>query len=254
VLAATFLLSAAGLGLAATDVPAVGLAMTPLLGLSWISVLTALNVTAQSVLPNWVRGRGLALYLTVFSGAMALGSLAWGQIAQSTSTQSSLAIAALLGALVALVAARVPLPAGEDDLSPSMHWPEPAAAMPMAADAGPVMVTVEYRIAAEDAAAFASAIQALGTTRRRDGAYAWGVFQDTELPERHLEYFIVESWMEHLRQHRRVSRADEALQATILALHKGPGRPQISHMIALGKGPAAAGGTGGGLDHPKHLI
>jgi hypothetical protein len=54
-------------------------------------VLTLLNVTAQAVLPNWVRGRGLALYLMTFSGAMALGSLAWGQLAQMTSTQSSLA-------------------------------------------------------------------------------------------------------------------------------------------------------------------
>jgi hypothetical protein len=66
-------------------------------------VLTSLNVTAQSVLPDWVRGRGLALYLMTFSGAMALGSLAWGQVAQLTSTQSSLAAAALLGALTAFI-------------------------------------------------------------------------------------------------------------------------------------------------------
>jgi quinol monooxygenase YgiN len=138
---------------------------------------------------------------------------------------------------------RLPLPAGEDDLSPSLHWPEPVAAAAMAANAGPVMVTVEYRIPPENAAAFKPAIQALGVTRRRDGAYAWGVFQDTEVPDRHLEYFIVESWVEHLRQHQRVSRADEALQDSVRALHKGVRPPQTSHMIALGMTGSIAAGT-----------
>jgi hypothetical protein len=244
---ATLLLSAAALGLASTDLKPVALAMMPLLGISWITVLTSLNVTAQSVLPDWVRGRGLALYLMTFSGAMALGSLAWGQVAQLTSTQSSLAAAALLGALTAFIAARMPLPAGEDDLSPSMQWPEPVVSAAMGADAGPAMVTIEYQIPRERAAAFARAIQPLGVSRRRDGAYAWGVFQDTEFPERHLEYFIVESWMEHLRQHERFSRADAALQASVIALHVGKRPPLISHMIAIRQGatfePAAAHDT-----------
>ena len=48
------------------------------LGLGWIIALTTLNGVAQAVLPNWVRGRGLAIYLMVFNGAMAGGSLAWG--------------------------------------------------------------------------------------------------------------------------------------------------------------------------------
>jgi quinol monooxygenase YgiN len=167
---------------------------------------------------------------------MTFGSLVWGQAAQLTSTRFSLAAAASLGALVALLAARARLPVGEDDLSPAMHWPQPAAAAAMPADAGPVMVTVEYRIAPHDAAAFERAVQALGVTRRRDGAYAWGVFQDTEDPELFLEYFIVQSWVEHMRQHERISRADEALQAKVRELHKGTEPPQTSHLIALGQG------------------
>ncbi len=244
---ATLLLCAGGLGLGSTDSKAFALAMMPLLGLSWIAVLTSLNVTAQSVLPNWVRGRGLALYLTVFSGAMALGSLTWGQVAQVTSTQTSLAAAAMLGALVSLAAIRFPLPKGEDDLDPSLHWPEPAAAAAMPPDAGPVMVTIEYRVRPENAAAFGIAIEALGATRRRDGAYAWGIFQDTEEPERLLEYFIVESWIEHMRQHQRVSRADEALQAVVGALHEGARPPRTSHLVSLGTratGPRRVGGPG----------
>lgn len=38
-----------------------------LAGASWIMVLSTLNVSAQSSLPDWVRARGLALFITVFS-------------------------------------------------------------------------------------------------------------------------------------------------------------------------------------------
>jgi MFS family permease len=59
------------------------LVLLPLLGAAWIIALTTLNGTAQAILPNWVRGRALAVYLTVFNGAMALGSLGWGAAAEA---------------------------------------------------------------------------------------------------------------------------------------------------------------------------
>jgi predicted MFS family arabinose efflux permease len=124
VLAATLLLSAAGMALAFTDDQTVALILLPVLGLAWVTVLTSLNVTVQAILPAWVRGRGLAFYLTVFFGAMAGGSLVWGQAAQLSSTQTSLGLAALLGAVVAIATLGLPLPTGEDDLSPSHHWPD----------------------------------------------------------------------------------------------------------------------------------
>jgi MFS family permease len=239
VLAATLLLSAVSAGLAATHAKAMALALMPLLGLAWIAVLTTLNVTAQSILPNWVRGRGLALYLTVFFGSMTAGSIVWGQVAQLTSTQASLAIAAACGAGAALLARFLPLPKGDEDLTPSMHWPEPVAA-PAAGDAGPVMVMIEYRVPARNVDAFHAAVEALGVTRRRDGAFAWGVYRDTEAPSRFVEYFLVESWTEHMRQHERVSHADRALQEAVRALHDDPAPPRVSHLLACA--PRAARG------------
>ena len=47
-------------------------------GFGWICALATLNVSAQAALPEWVRGRGLAIYVTVFFGMMSLGSLIWG--------------------------------------------------------------------------------------------------------------------------------------------------------------------------------
>ncbi len=65
------------------------------LGGAWITALTTLNGAAQAVLPNWVRGRGLAVYLTVFNGAMTAGSLGWGAVGEAVGIQTTLLIGAV---------------------------------------------------------------------------------------------------------------------------------------------------------------
>ena len=45
------------------------------------------------------------------------------------------------------------------------------------------MITVEYRISGSKRQAFLAALEKLSHERRRDGAYAWGVFEDTAKPE-----------------------------------------------------------------------
>jgi MFS family permease len=208
-------------------------ALLLLLGLGWIVALTTLNSVAQSILPNWVRGRGLAVYLTVFNGAMAAGSLGWGLVAQAVGVPWTLVAGAVGLVLTGLLFHRVKLPKGEADLQPSNHWPEPLLAEPIAHDRGPVMIQVEYRILKEDHAAFLEVMKRLSLERRRDGAYAWGLHEHTGDPERVMEWFLVESWAEHLRQHHRVSHADADLQAEALRYHQGEGRPEVHHFLAL---------------------
>ncbi len=203
------------------------------LGGGWIIALTTLNGTVQAILPNWVRGRGLAVYLMVFSGASAAGSLGWGLVAQHAGLPVTLLVGAAGLAVAALLMHRITLPAGEADLQASNHWPEPVLAAPVAHDRGPGVVQVEYRIRAEDRAAFLYAMQAVAEERRRDGAYAWGVAEHTGEPERVIEWFLVESWAEHLRQHQRVSKANADLQAQALHFHVGPGRPVVHHFLAM---------------------
>ena len=216
-------------------------------GLAWIAVLTLLNASAQSVLPNWVRGRGLALYLTVFFGSMTLGSFVWGSVASAASIQIALMVAAAATALLALLAHRWSLPEQEADLTPSMHWPEPALPEGTSSDAGPVMVRIVYNIAPERHEAFRRVMTDLGHIRRRDGAYAWGLMFNSEQREEVSEWFLVESWEEHLRQHRRIAKADRDVQARAVAFHQGPQPPRVEHHIDLAfsslpaPGPAAAG-------------
>jgi MFS family permease len=106
------------------------------LGAAWITVLTTLNATTQSVLPNWVRGRGLAVYLMVFNGAMALGSIGWGVLAEVIGVPATLLTGASGLSVAALIAKRSPLPLGEADLKPSNHWPEPLVSEAVQGDAG----------------------------------------------------------------------------------------------------------------------
>ena len=207
--------------------------MLVLLGMGWITALTTFNGVAQAILPNWVRGRGLAVYLMVFNGAMAAGSLGWGLVAREIGVPYALVASATGLVIVALLFHRARLPVGEADLQASNHWPEPLVSAPVANDRGPVLIQVEYRIRQEDRPAFLDAMRRLSQERLRDGAYAWGVVEHTGDPERVVEWFFVESWAEHLRQHHRVSHADADLQAEALRFHTGADKPQVHHFLAL---------------------
>jgi len=229
--------AAAAVLLALTDWEVLGVVAAFVLGTAWITMLTTLNGTMQAILPNWIRGRGLAIYLAAFNGAMAAGSLGWGLVAQGTGTDAALIVAGVALALSGILAHRAPLPKGESDLTPSLHWPEPAIAEPVAHDRGPVMIMITYRILPQDRAAFLTALYRLSEERRRDGAYAWGISEDAADPERLVEWFFVESWAEHLRQHRRVSKSDADIQSQARRFHQGPDEPLVQHFLGVDKPP-----------------
>lgn len=211
--------------------PIVGLAASVVAGASWIAVLANLNVSAQVALPDWVRGRGLSLFVTVFFGAMTLGSALWGEVAAIVGLPLAHFIAAAGAVIVIPLRWRWKLQTGAGvDLAPSMHWPAPVVTHAIEGDQGPVLVTVEYRIASKkDRVPFLAALDRMAHQRRRDGAYAWGVFEDTAESGRFLETFVVESWLEHLRQHERVTNADRVLQERVHRLLQGA--PKVRHFV-----------------------
>jgi predicted MFS family arabinose efflux permease len=203
-----------------------------LAGVSWIAVLATLAVSSQVSLPDWVRGRGLALYITVFFGCVTVGSAVWGKVAAVLGLPAAHFLAAV-GVLAAIpLTWRWKLQAGAGvDLTPSMHWPAPLTTHPIDHDRGPVLVTVEYRIRPQDRQQFLQTIEQLGYERRRDGAYRWGVFEDAADEGRIVEAFHVASWTEHLRQHERVTNADRLVQECVHRFHLD-GAPRVTHFIA----------------------
>jgi MFS family permease len=177
---ATVLYAIAALTLA--HVHSVGLLAVAMLatGVAWMAIVSTLQVSAQLTLPAWVRARGLAAFVTVFLGGMALGAILWGQVATWTGIPLALTLAA--GGMVAALALTWQLRIGDRqalDFTPTMDWPLPALAEAPEPDV-PVLVTIEYRIRSDKRTEFVAAMQDVRRMRRRNGAYFWQLVHDSE--------------------------------------------------------------------------
>ena len=212
--------------------PATAIVASFIAGASWIAAVSSLNVSAQVALPEWVRGRGLAMYVTVMFGALTIGSAIWGEVAVIAGLPAALIFAAA-GAIIGIpLTWRWKLQTGANvDFSPSMHWPDPVTTHAVEADRGPVLVTIEYRIDPKNRKAFLHALGQNSRERRRDGAYDWGIFEDPADESRFIETFLTDSWVEHLRQHRRVTKADQISEQAVRRFQIGEG-PKTTHLIS----------------------
>jgi len=214
------------------SLPALGAVMV-VAGAAWIVFLSVLNVLVLNHAPDWVRARVLAVSTLVFQGATAVGSATWGAVAARHGVGPALLYAGAGTVTMTALALFLRLPDATVDLTSWNHWRLPATTgtLPTDDDRGPVLVTVEYQVAAEAAADFLKAVRQQARIRRRDGARSWGIFRDMEKADRYVETFIVASWPEHLRQHERLTRADreteERVQRYVLSEAK------VRHLISV---------------------
>jgi MFS family permease len=232
VTSASLVFAAACAGLALADSTMVAVVVLPFTGLAWIAVLSSLNAGAQALLPRWARARGLAYYQLIFMGGQAAGAAVWGLVADRTDLDTAFLCVAAGLATGAVASRRFALRAPELDLTPSRHWPEPHVVIDAPPDAGPVLVTVEYRVAPEREQAFREAMAPVGRSRRRTGAVRWSLYRDATDPMRFVETYVVPTWGEHLRQHEeRVTVRDQQIEAAALELLEPGTRPVISHLL-----------------------
>ena len=202
-------------------------------GMAWLTVANSISIAAQLALPNWVRARGMSTFQVALMGGAGAGAALWGQVAALTDVRTSLAVAAVTGVAALWLTRGYKVEGGaEEDLTPSQSWKAPVTALPVEPDAGPVMTTIEYRIDPARADEFRAVMQESRRSRLRQGALSWELFRDTNDPGRYLEYFVDESWVEHLRRFDRVTAADVALRARRLAFHLGEQPPVVTRYIA----------------------
>ena len=182
-------------------------------GASWIIVMTTLFVSAQVALPDWVRGRGLAIFLTAYFGAMTLGSAVWGEVASLRGLPFAL-IAAAAGAVLGMALSwRWKLETGAAfDLAPSMHWHAPASVQRLEDDQGPILMIVEYRVDPRNSGAFLDLMHEIGHERMRDGAYAWNIYHDPDDPGRFVETCHLHSLLELKYRAARETKADQLIE------------------------------------------
>jgi MFS family permease len=214
-------------------------------GAAWIIFISLISALVQNLAPDWVRARVLAIYLLVFQGSVALGSATWGAVAQRAGISTALLFAGLGTIATTALALFAKLPDATADLSPWNHWRMPVVINEVVPelDRGPVLVIVEYIVAAQHRAQFVEAIHRYERIRRRDGASRWEIFHDTEEADRYEEVFLVDSWAEHLRQHDRQTQADRKFEDRLRGFVVS--EPSVRHLIYV---PPA--GNGGAISPP----
>lgn len=200
-------------------------------GAAWVLFISLINALVQNLAPDWVRARVLAVFTLVYMGSFALGSAAWGGVAQHRSVPLALVYSGLGTVGSAVLALFAKLPDSTADLSPWNHWRMPVIVRELSEErlAGPVLVTIEYTVIEDQESKFLKAMRHYGRVRRRDGAYQWGIYRDIEVAHRFVEVFLVHSWAEHLRQHERQTKADRGLEERVYTYVAS--EPKVRHLL-----------------------
>lgn len=84
--------------------------------------MSSLQVAAQSSLPEWVRARGLSIFIMIFMGGMAGDSFLWGYLADMNGLPFAFVLAAAGMLLSILITWRHRIHGYDNiDFTPSMH-------------------------------------------------------------------------------------------------------------------------------------
>ncbi len=223
--------------LALVRIPAVVIVALLGAGFAWTTTMSTLNVSVQLSVPAWVYARALGAYLMTLQGGLALGSVLWGGIAERTSVRISLICAACgLAASLPFMHRFHILKGMLPDVTP-YKWKGslPGFEATPDPDAGPVRISVDYRVAREDYARFTQMIHQLEGVRLRGGAVRWGIYRDAADPEHLNETFVMESWMDFLRSRERMTLADHEIREKVNLLHQGTESPKITFQIWAGE-------------------
>ena len=226
-----FAVAAALLGL--SEVLPITLALLLLCGASWVLALSTFNVIVQLSAPRWVVGRSLSLYQMAAFGGMAGGAWLWGFLAERQSVTVALLVAAGVMAVCAAIGLRLPVA----DLSQlevdgtTRSWTPPAIALPIEPREGAVVITIDWKIRAEDEAEFLAIMAEERRARIRDGARRWTLLRDLSDPSLWIERYHVATWVDYVRHNQRRTHADDENSFAIRQLQLDGYEPVVRRRI-----------------------
>ena len=197
-------------------------------GACWIVALTEYNANVQLLVPDWVKGRALALYQTALYAGLAIGSFLWGHLAETMGVSGAILSAAITLAMSVLLLYRSQFPEIDAaDMALAMGGKVVAPILAFDHEQGDVVTSIEYVIPLERADEFVALASSLRHLRLRNGGRYWGLFRDIHDGEIWREVLLNESWLQYLRMLDRMTIADKALIDQVRALHRGPAPPRI---------------------------
>ena len=227
---------------------ALTMAAMVLCGLGWVLVVSILNATVQMSSPRWVVARALSLYQMATFGGMAGGAWLWGYVTEESGLATALIVAAAVQFGCILLGRWFPLPETEEMNLDPHGFREPDTIFPVQGRTGPVVVTIEYRIAEKNLAEFLAIMAERRQVRRRNGARRWTLLRDLADPQVWIERYHSPTWTEYVRHNRRFTADEAIIGDRIKALHEGPGAPLVRRLLERQPGfPAAAA-----EDDPRH--
>lgn len=247
-----FAIASAGTAFSGANLVGVLVFMT-LGGAAWMVTNSTMTIAMQMAAPRWVAGRAIALLQMAAFAGIASGSAVWGHGVREIGLSLTLygAAAALIAALGVFAFARIPeLTAAE--AAAALAGPVRPAAQPIEPRAGPIVIEITYRVAPDNAAAFAEAANALGRARQRNGAIGWSLAQDIDEPSVWVERYLSATWADHLRRVERFTKADEAVRDRVRALLATPDYA-VRRYLQRPSGAAPLGGERPDAAHPGQM-
>jgi MFS family permease len=188
-------------------------------GFNWVIVPTNFNIATQRSVPGWVKGRAIAMYMTVLFGSFAVGSPIWGSVTQRLGISNSLLIAGTLVCVGSLLVLVFPLTReiGWDFRPANLPPLEPVDAV---SDTALSMHTT-YPVDRARTAEFARLMRdGLRRQRLRNGATQWRLTR-REAGETgngvvvYEESVIFTNWNDRLRFHSRTTKTDAAQEEAL---------------------------------------
>lgn len=200
-------------------------------GAAWMVSVTLFNVGVQLAAPRWVAGRTLAAFQAAIAGGIAIGSWIWGQIAQDHGVAAALLASAVLMAVTPVLGFWLRMPKVEQSDQHGVEMGAPDTNLALTARSGPIVVEIEYRVPRDEARSFYDAMQKVGRSRSRNGAYNWSIARDILEPELWTERFHCPTWLDYLRHRDRYTAAELALQTSAEAFHRAPEPMRVRRML-----------------------
>lgn len=200
-------------------------------GVAWIVINATLSGAVHTSVAHWVRGRALSIHLLGFQGAMAGGAIFWGTVATYAGAPVALGLSGL-GALAGLFLMRR-RPLQMSDGADLVRTPDDLPVSPKGSEgaAGRMLVRIGYSIRAANADAFMAALNALGRSRRRNGARLWRARMQGPDAEGHIavvETYLVDTLDEWIRFGDRRVLGDHQLESAVRVLHVGDTNPRVT--------------------------
>jgi hypothetical protein len=194
-------------------------------GFNWVIVPTNFNIATQRSVPGWVKGRAIAMYMTVLFGSFAVGSPIWGAVSSKLGIANSLLISGALVALGSVLAIPFPLTRARGHDFGGANGPAPEGTPE---HTGWLEMVLHYKVGHEAKEAFMRAMhREVRAQRLRNGATRWrlkeheagGESNGTVMYE---EAMVFSSWGDRMRFHARTTKADALAEAGVLRLVAEP--------------------------------